>query len=397
MRYNTILFDFDGTLCDTGKGVIKSAIYALKAFGYEVPQNEHDLEYFVGPPLLVTFQEKHGADASRAGELVTKFRSRYAKTGIFESDLYDGIEELLQRLKSDGIKIGIASSKPQEYICTLLSHLGIEAYFDAVCGVSFAHDCESKASIIARCMKDLSADTRTTLMVGDKKYDIEGAKTNYIDSAAVPWGYGTKFEAIEAGATFLAEKPSDIEAIALGFFEQTEEYSGIYNGKIITVHCDTVTLPNGKSDKREIVDHPGGVAVAGITESNEILLVRQFRYAYKEIVYEIPAGKLEKGEFPYDAGVREFEEECGARAENIFSLGTMYPTPGYCNEIIYLYGATNITFSEQNLDEDEFLDIVKMPFDTAVEKIMNGEIKDSKTIIAIMKLKEMKNNENLPR
>ncbi len=388
MRYSAVIFDFDGTICDTGEGILKSAKYALEAFGYNAPDYE-ELTCFIGPPLLITFQEKFGADAARADELVKKFRERYTNKGVFESKLYDGIKELLISLKKDNIKIGIASSKPQEYIETLLDHFGIKSYFDVICGVTFTADCESKASIIARCQKELNIAGNECIMVGDKKYDIEGAKTNLIDSVGVLWGYGTKFEHIEAGAKFIVDKIEDIEAVALGFYEQTEEVQGIFSGKIINVHTDKITLVDGTEAQREVVDHPGGVAIVGLTENNEVLMVRQFRYPYKETIYEIPAGKLEKGEDPREAAIREFREECGAVAEKFEPLGEIYPTPGYCGEIIRIFYATDLTFGEQELDEDEYLEVIKMPFSECVAKIMSGEIKDAKTIIGILKLKEL--------
>lgn len=388
MRYSAVIFDFDGTICDTGEGILKSAKYALEAFGYNAPDYE-ELTCFIGPPLLITFQEKFGADAARADELVKKFRERYTNKGVFESKLYDGIKELLMSLKKDNIKIGIASSKPQEYIETLLDHFGIKSYFDVICGVTFTADCESKASIIARCQKELNIAGNECIMVGDKKYDIEGAKTNLIDSVGVLWGYGTKFEHIEAGAKFIIDKIEDIESVALGFYEQTEEVQGIFSGKIINVHTDKITLVDGTEAQREVVDHPGGVAIVGLTENNEVLMVRQFRYPYKETIYEIPAGKLEKGEDPREAAIREFREECGAIAEKFEPLGEIYPTPGYCGEIIRIFYATDLTFGEQELDEDEYLEVIKMPFSECVAKIMSGEIKDAKTIVGILKLKEL--------
>lgn len=388
MRYSAVIFDFDGTICDTGEGILKSAKYALEAFGYNAPDYE-ELTCFIGPPLLITFQEKFGADAARADELVKKFRERYTNKGVFESKLYDGIKELLMSLKKDNIKIGIASSKPQEYIETLLDHFGIKSYFDVICGVTFTADCESKASIIARCQKELNIAGNECIMVGDKKYDIEGAKTNLIDSVGVLWGYGTKFEHIEAGAKFIVDKIEDIESVALGFYEQTEEVQGIFSGKIINVHTDKITLVDGTEAQREVVDHPGGVAIVGLTENNEVLMVRQFRYPYKETIYEIPAGKLEKGEDPREAAIREFREECGAVAEKFEPLGEIYPTPGYCGEIIRIFYATDLTFGEQELDEDEYLEVIKMPFSECVAKIMSGEIKDAKTIVGILKLKEL--------
>lgn len=395
MRYKAVIFDFDGTLCDTGEGIMKSAAFALKEFGYTVPDDIRDLSYFIGPPLLVTFQEKYSADPVKADLMVKKFRERYSDTGVLESRLYDGISELLKDLKKDGFQIGIASSKPQKYIEKLLEHFKIKKYFNAVCGVSFQADCEPKSDIILRCLKLLGTEPAKTLMVGDKHYDIDGARLNHMDSTGVLWGYGTKFEFIEAGAKFIAEKPQDIEAIALGFFEQTEETNGIFSGRIITVHEDTVTLVDGSSAKRELVDHNGGVGIVALTEKDEILMVRQFRSPYKEVIFEIPAGKLDKNENPQKAGERELEEECGITAKNIFSLGQIYPTPGYCNEKIYIYGATELTEGKQMLDEGEFLDVYRIPLETAFEKCMNGEFKDAKTIIGIMKIREMKQNGSL--
>ncbi|MBR4241214.1 MAG: NUDIX hydrolase, partial [Eubacterium sp.] len=171
-----------------------------------------------------------------------------------------------------------------------------------------------------------------------------------------------------------------------------DNVQGIFNGRILKMHEDDVTLCNGASAKRECVDHPGGVAVIALTDDDEVLLVRQFRYPYKEVIYEIPAGKLEKGEDAFEAGKREFKEECGAVADEYFSLGEIYPSPGYTNEIIRLYGARKLHFEEQNLDDDEFLQIRRMKFDELIERIMSGEIKDAKTVAAALKLRELMRN-----
>ena len=171
-------------------------------------------------------------------------------------------------------------------------------------------------------------------------------------------------------------------------FEKTLTSETEFEGRIIKVLRDTVELENGKTSAREVVCHNGGVCVAALTEQNEVLLVRQFRYPYKEVLLELPAGKLEKGEDPFEAGKREFKEECGATADSYFSLGEVYPSPGYCGEIIHLYGAAGLHFGQQHLDEGEYLDVVRMPLDEAVRRVMTGEIKDAKTAIAILKLKE---------
>lgn len=160
-----------------------------------------------------------------------------------------------------------------------------------------------------------------------------------------------------------------------------------YRGKIINMRRDDIVLPNGSTAFREVVEHPGGVCVAALTDDNEVIFVRQFRYPYLCEVLEIPAGKREKGETdPLECGKRELLEETGAVAENFFSLGTLYPTPGYTNEVIYMYGATGLSFGNASPDEDEFLLTEKIPLEKAVEMVMNGSLPDAKTQACVMKL-----------
>lgn len=162
----------------------------------------------------------------------------------------------------------------------------------------------------------------------------------------------------------------------------------LYKGKIINVRRDEAELPNGKTAFREVVEHPGGVCVAALTDENEVLFVRQFRYPYGEIILEIPAGKRDsKDEDPLECGKRELKEETGTLAERYIFLGELYPTPGYCGEVIYMFGATGLSFGECEPDEDEFLEVERIPLGKAVEMIMSGEIKDAKTQSAILKLK----------
>ncbi len=164
----------------------------------------------------------------------------------------------------------------------------------------------------------------------------------------------------------------------------------IYNGKIINVRCDDAELPNGKPCIREVVEHPGGVCIAALTEEDELLFVRQFRYPYMEAIAELPAGKLEIGEDPFESGKRELEEETGCVAKTYRDLGKFYPTPGYCGEIIHLYAAKDLTFTKQNLDEDEFLNVERIPLDKAVEMVLNNELRDGKTQAAVLKVKMLR-------
>ena len=173
-------------------------------------------------------------------------------------------------------------------------------------------------------------------------------------------------------------------------FEKTIKENEIYNGKIIRVHVDDLELPNGKPAKRETVEHPGGVCVAALSENYTLTFVRQFRYPYHKVLLELPAGKLEKGENPLEAGMRELEEECGVVAENVISLGCVYPTVAYCSEIIYLYLATGLSKTAQHFDEDEFLETEEISLDKAVQMVMANEITDSKTVALVLKIARLK-------
>lgn len=168
-------------------------------------------------------------------------------------------------------------------------------------------------------------------------------------------------------------------------FEKTLTSETKFEGRIIKVLRDTVELENGKTSAREVVCHNGGVCVAALTEQNEVLLVRQFRYPYKEVLLELPAGKLEKGEDPFEAVKREQMEETGTTGENYISLGNLYPSPGYCDEIIRIWACRVAQKGEMHLDEDEFLEVERIPLDKAVEMVLNNEIPDSKTQVGILK------------
>ncbi len=162
----------------------------------------------------------------------------------------------------------------------------------------------------------------------------------------------------------------------------------IFKGRIINLRQDTALLPNGNTATREVIEHPGGVCVAALTDDRELLFVKQWRYPYSEVTLEIPAGKRDKaGEDPLLCGKRELKEETGATAQKYIDLKPMYPSPGYVNEVIYCYAATGLTYGEICPDEDEFLDVIKIPLEKAVEMVLSGEIKDAKTQIAVLKVK----------
>ena len=168
--------------------------------------------------------------------------------------------------------------------------------------------------------------------------------------------------------------------------EKTLEQNVVFDGKIITVRKDTALLPNGKTALREVVAHNGGVCVAPLTDDNSLIFVRQFRYPYMEELLELPAGKLEKGEDPFEAGKRELEEETGRVADEYIDAGKFYPTPGYCGEIIHLYIARKLSVTQTHPDEDEFLEVTAIPIKEAVRMVMDNEIRDGKTIALVLKV-----------
>ena len=174
----------------------------------------------------------------------------------------------------------------------------------------------------------------------------------------------------------------------MDFEEKVVGTTKIYDGKVITVRVDVVILPNGKTSKRELVGHHGGVGIIAVTPEREVFMVSQYRIAAKSMMLEIPAGKLEASDTDtMTAGLRELEEETGYTAKKIEPLGVYYATPGYCEEKLTIYLATELEFVGQHLDEGEFLNVTKYPLDKLYDMVMNNEIHDCKTAIAILKAK----------
>lgn len=171
----------------------------------------------------------------------------------------------------------------------------------------------------------------------------------------------------------------------MAHIETTLDSTTIFEGKVIRVTVDTVELEDGSAGYREIVHHHGGACVLAVTDNDEVYLVRQYRYALEEEIWELPAGKLEAGEDPFEAAKRELSEECGVTADEFIDLGVLYPTVGYDSEKIYMYAARGLHAVPQHLDQGEFLDVVKLPFAKALDMVMKDEIRDSKTAAALLK------------
>lgn len=166
--------------------------------------------------------------------------------------------------------------------------------------------------------------------------------------------------------------------------EKTLSSQPAYDGCIFTITKDIAELEDGTTARRDVLHHPGGVGVIPVTDENEVLLVKQFRYPFSEITTEIPAGKLDYGENHSECGKRELLEETGCTCSEYTYLGEIYPVPAYDTEIIHIYMARGLEHKKQNLDEGEFLDVIKIPLSKAAEMVMNNEIKDAKSKIAIL-------------
>lgn len=168
--------------------------------------------------------------------------------------------------------------------------------------------------------------------------------------------------------------------------EKTLQQEYVYRGKIVTLRVDQALLENGATAGREVVEHPGGVCIGALTDQNELLFVRQFRYPYGHVVTELPAGKLERGEDPLEAGKRELLEETGAIGKDYQYLGELYPSPGFTDEILHLYVCRVESIGQSHPDDDEFLEAERVPLAKAVQQVLENKLPDGKTQTLILKI-----------
>jgi len=207
--------------------------------------------------------------------------------------------------------------------------------------------------------------------------------------------YNNRCDALAVAAAAAFKKKEHAEDAAV----RDREYQGelaetilktetVFSGRVFRVEVSEVELPDGKTAGREIIRHNGGAAIAAVDAQKNILLVKQFRIAAGTELLEIPAGKLEAGEEPLSCAVRELEEETGCKAGTVQFLFSMYPTPGYCSEQLHIFFADDLKAGRIHRDEEEFLHVVKVPYDIAYKMVMNGQIRDAKTIAGILAIKE---------
>lgn len=206
----TVLFDLDGTLTDSGLGITKAVQYALGQMGYEVPPRE-SLFKFIGPPLHRSFQMFYGMDEETSVEAVRQFRVYYNEMGgILENEVYGGVREMLERLHRAGVRLMIATSKPEPAAIRVMHHFGLDAFVPEIIGGRDDASRNTKGKVIAYALREYGVDPRTAIMVGDREHDVHGAAENGIPCIGVTWGYGSREELESAGAAVVFDRPDEV-------------------------------------------------------------------------------------------------------------------------------------------------------------------------------------------
>lgn len=215
------LFDLDGTLTDPREGITKSVQYALEKKGIIEPDLVK-LEPFIGPPLRDSFMEKYGMNRTEAEEAVAIYRERFAPIGVFENRIFDGIPELLKALSEEGVKVAIASSKPTIFVQKILKHFNIDAFFDVVVGSELDGRRDTKEEVVEEALRQLGilelseTEKKTSCaMIGDRKFDIQGAKAYGLTGVGVRFGFAPKGELEAEGADYIAETVEELQKFLL--------------------------------------------------------------------------------------------------------------------------------------------------------------------------------------
>ena len=209
-RLKNILFDLDGTLTDPAEGITNSLMHAQRRLGRPVSPREQ-LYVFIGPPLIETFMSEWGLSHAESEQALVYYREYFTARGIFENDPYPGIEAFLAQLKAAGFRLFVATSKPEPLSLRILEHFGLMPYFEGLAGSTMDEKRTKKGEVIAYALKTFQLDPAETIMVGDRKHDVEGARENGLPCVGVLYGYGSREELTAAGAAALAE---DLPALA---------------------------------------------------------------------------------------------------------------------------------------------------------------------------------------
>ena len=212
--FDILLFDLDGTLTDSNEGILKSLVYAIERIGYEVPE---DTNRFLGPPIRQSFTEFLGMDAGQVEEAVGIFRERYSTVGLFENRVYEGVPEMLERLKNSGKRLMVATSKPRVYAERILERFGLAPYFEVTGGAELDGTRDYKDEVIEYVLAKAGITDRSrVLMIGDRYNDVAGAHKTGLKCMGVLWGYGSQEELSQAGADFITETPQTAADMLLG-------------------------------------------------------------------------------------------------------------------------------------------------------------------------------------
>ena len=215
MRYDTILFDLDGTLTDSAEGIINSIVHALKHYG--LPHDDRvALRRFVGPPLPEAFERYCGFSPEKAKEAVAVFREYFSEIGIFENTVYKGVPKMLETLQAAGFTLAVATSKPEEYAAQILRHFDLCRYFDVVAGASMDEVRNKKSDVIAYALQKAGVEEHSrAVMVGDREHDVNGAHANGLCAVGVLWGYGDRAELEAAGAEHIVCDMQELSRLLL--------------------------------------------------------------------------------------------------------------------------------------------------------------------------------------
>lgn len=216
-KKKVILFDLDGTLTDPMIGITKSVQYALKKYGI-IEADLWNLTKFIGPPLKESFMEFYGFSEEEGQKAVEYYREYYAPVGIYENQVYEGLEEMLAALKEKGLSLCVATSKPERFAKMILKHFHLDSYFDLI-GGALMDGRTDKAEVISYVLDQLDTKKEKVVMVGDREHDILGAKKNGLDSIGVLFGYGNEEELKEAGADWIAKDMTGLGSILLTLAE----------------------------------------------------------------------------------------------------------------------------------------------------------------------------------
>lgn len=214
MKYSYVLFDLDGTLTDPGEGITNSVMYALNKLGI-AESDRAKLYKFIGPPLVDSFKEFYGFSDEKAWQGVELYREYFGDKGIYENRVYDGMYKVLDELKANGVRLYVATSKPTFYTNKILDKFNLTKYFELVSGSAMDEKNSDKATIIKYAVDTANIPRDKALMIGDRKFDILGAKANNMDSVGVLFGYGSKDELVGVDATYIVDSPEELLNIIL--------------------------------------------------------------------------------------------------------------------------------------------------------------------------------------